>query len=125
MSNLYKDKPTSGRIASVIGADANGVGTVGSVRYIVRLQSELGSYTIGPVAPSNRRPVDNQNFKIRAAQVGDVVACYWEGNAVKFQIVEGLAPADCSGQPLPLITLPGDLIARINRTRIVPPGEVQ
>lgn len=93
------DKPSTGMIVRVTGTDASGVGLLRNVAYYVKFNTALGiSDELGPLKPSNRRPVNNDDAEIVAAKSGDICALYWEGDQVYIMVIEGIAYAECSGE---------------------------
>ena len=65
------------------------VGAASGIAYTVNVTTPQGMVTIGPVAPSHRRP--SSFFEIEAAEVGDVCDVIFTGGRMYFLISEGLA----------------------------------
>jgi hypothetical protein len=88
---MSNDRPSSGMIHHVSGVDAQGYGIIQDIRYWVVMNYDYGpSAPVGPVVPTNRRPLTNPAYKIRAAQPGDVVTVFWFNDKARFLIIEGL-----------------------------------
>ncbi len=86
-------KPSFGVISEVI---LTGNPTIANTRYKVKITLP-NNYLIeiGPLTPSNRRPVDDPDFWIVPAAVGDVVGLSWQGGQVSCFILEGIVTEDC------------------------------